>query len=107
MGQVQSGPMAGRTCWSPVAPEGSATALGLVGRSAARILGAGRTRIGPSIGLGLLLFFGLPILAVIALARPQRPPEPPPQRRADSGCRSSLRPLGGRSGQAVIGSAGS
>jgi hypothetical protein len=39
----------------------------LVGRGAARILEAGRTRIGPSIGLGLLLFFGLPILAVIAL----------------------------------------
>jgi hypothetical protein len=38
-----------------------------VGRGAARILEAGRTRIGPSIGLGLLLFFGLPILAVIAL----------------------------------------
>jgi hypothetical protein len=41
--------------------------LWLVGRGAARILEAGRTRIGPSIGLGLLLFFGLPILAVIAL----------------------------------------
>jgi cytoskeletal protein CcmA (bactofilin family) len=39
----------------------------LVGRGAARILEAGRTGIGPSIGLGLLLFFGLPILAVIAL----------------------------------------
>jgi hypothetical protein len=39
----------------------------LVGRGAARILEAGRTRIGPSIGLGLLLFFGLPLLAVIAL----------------------------------------
>jgi hypothetical protein len=39
----------------------------LLGRGAARILEAGRTRIGPSIGLGLLLFFGLPILAVIAL----------------------------------------
>jgi hypothetical protein len=39
----------------------------LVGRGAARILEAGRTRVGPSIGLGLLLFFGLPILAVIAL----------------------------------------
>jgi hypothetical protein len=65
----------------------------LVGRGAARILEAGRTRIGPSIGLGLLLFFGPPILAVIALARPQRPPEPPPQRMADSGCRSSLRAI--------------
>jgi hypothetical protein len=41
--------------------------LWLVGRGAARILEAGRTRIGPSIGLGLLLFFGLPVLAVIAL----------------------------------------
>jgi hypothetical protein len=39
----------------------------LVGRGAARILEAGRTRTGPSIGLGLLVFFGLPILAVIAL----------------------------------------
>jgi Polymer-forming cytoskeletal len=39
----------------------------LVGRGAGRILEAGRTRIGPSIGLGLLLFFGLPILAIIAL----------------------------------------
>ena len=39
----------------------------LVGRGAARIVEAGRTRIGPSIGLGLLLFFGLPLLAVIAL----------------------------------------
>jgi hypothetical protein len=41
--------------------------LWLVGRGAARILEAGRTRIGPSIGLGLLRFFGLPLLAVIAL----------------------------------------
>jgi hypothetical protein len=41
--------------------------LWLVGRGAARIFEAGRTRIGPSIGLGLLLFFGLPILAIIAL----------------------------------------
>jgi Polymer-forming cytoskeletal len=41
--------------------------LWLVGRGAARILEAGRTRIGPAIGLGLLLFFGLPIVAVIAL----------------------------------------
>ena len=39
----------------------------LVGRGAPRILEAGRTRIGPSIGLGLLLFFGLPILAGLAL----------------------------------------
>jgi hypothetical protein len=40
----------------------------LVGRGAGWILEAGRTRIGPVIGLGLLLFFGLPILAIIALA---------------------------------------
>ncbi|HSK36958.1 MAG TPA: hypothetical protein VLA80_09490 [Actinomycetota bacterium] len=33
------------------------------------MLEAGRTRVGPSIGLGLLLFFGLPVLAVLALAR--------------------------------------
>jgi hypothetical protein len=39
----------------------------LTGRGAARILEAGRTRLGPSIGLGLLLFFGLPLLAIIAL----------------------------------------
>ena len=31
----------------------------LVGRGAARILEAGRTRIGPSIGLGLLLIYSL------------------------------------------------
>jgi hypothetical protein len=41
--------------------------LWLVGRGAGRILEAGRTRVGPAIGWGLLLFFGLPILAVIAL----------------------------------------
>jgi hypothetical protein len=39
----------------------------LVGRGAAWILEAGRTSIGPAIGWGLLVFFGLPILAVIAL----------------------------------------
>jgi hypothetical protein len=39
----------------------------LAGRGADRILEAGRTRVGPSIGLGLLLFFGLPVLAVLAL----------------------------------------
>jgi hypothetical protein len=39
----------------------------LIGRGAATVLEAGRTRIGPSIGLGLGLFFGLPILAIIAL----------------------------------------
>jgi cytoskeletal protein CcmA (bactofilin family) len=41
--------------------------LWLVGRGAARILEAGRTRIGSSIGWGLLVFFGLPILAILAL----------------------------------------
>jgi hypothetical protein len=41
--------------------------LWLVGRGAARILEVGRTRIGPAIGWGLLVFFGLPILAIIAL----------------------------------------
>jgi hypothetical protein len=41
--------------------------LWLTGRGANRIADAGRTRIGPSIGWGLLAFFGLPILAVIAL----------------------------------------
>ena len=41
--------------------------LWLVGPGAARILEAGRTRIGPSIGWGLLIFFGLPILGILAL----------------------------------------
>jgi hypothetical protein len=41
--------------------------LWLVGRGAAWILEAGRTQIGPAIGWGLLLFFGLPILAILAL----------------------------------------
>jgi len=41
--------------------------LWLVGRGAPRILEAGRNMIGPSNGLGLLLFFGLPLLAIIAL----------------------------------------
>ncbi len=41
--------------------------LWLIGRGAARILEAGRTAIGPAIGWGLLLFFGLPILAILAL----------------------------------------
>lgn len=41
--------------------------LWLVGRGSARILEAGRTRIGPSIGWGLLIFFGLPILGILAL----------------------------------------
>jgi hypothetical protein len=39
----------------------------LVGRGAAWILEAGRTQAGPAIGWGLLVFFGLPILAIIAL----------------------------------------
>jgi hypothetical protein len=41
--------------------------LWLVGRGATRIEDTGRTRIGPSIGWGLLAFFGLPILAILAL----------------------------------------
>jgi hypothetical protein len=41
--------------------------LWLVGRGAPRIVEAGRTGIGPSIGWGVLAFFGLPILAIIAL----------------------------------------
>jgi cytoskeletal protein CcmA (bactofilin family) len=39
----------------------------LAGRGAAWILEAGRTQIGPAIGWGLLVFFGLPILAICAL----------------------------------------
>jgi hypothetical protein len=39
----------------------------LVGRGAAWILEAGRTSIGPAIGWGLLVFFGLPVLAILAL----------------------------------------
>jgi hypothetical protein len=41
--------------------------LWLTGRAATRIEDTGRTRIGPSIGWGLLVFFGLPILAIVAL----------------------------------------
>ncbi len=41
--------------------------LWLVGRGATRIEDTGRTRIGPAIGWGLLAFFGLPVLAVVAL----------------------------------------
>src|ERR687892_1503293 len=41
--------------------------LWLVGGGTTRILEAGRTQVGPSIGLGLGLFFGLPLLAIIAL----------------------------------------
>jgi hypothetical protein len=41
--------------------------LWLLGRGAARIVEVGRTGIGPAIGWGLLIFFGLPILAVLAL----------------------------------------
>jgi hypothetical protein len=43
------------------------TLLWLVGRGATRIEDTGRTRIGPAIGWGLLAFFGLPILAILAL----------------------------------------
>ena len=39
----------------------------LAGRGAGWILEAGRTQVGPAIGWGLLVFFGLPILAVMAL----------------------------------------
>src|ERR671919_261521 len=39
--------------------------LWLVGRGANRIVEAGRTGIGPSIGWGLLAFFGFPILGII------------------------------------------
>lgn len=41
--------------------------LWLIGRGARRISEAGQTGIGPSIGWGLLAFFGLPILGVVAL----------------------------------------
>lgn len=41
--------------------------LWLVGRGAGGIVEAARTGIGPSIGWGLLAFFGLPILGIIAL----------------------------------------
>jgi hypothetical protein len=41
--------------------------LWLTGRGATRIEDTARTRIGPSIGWGLLAFFGLPILAIVAL----------------------------------------
>ncbi len=41
--------------------------LWLIGRGASRIADAGRTGIGPAIGWGLLAFFGLPILAILAL----------------------------------------
>src|SRR5215212_9172171 len=41
--------------------------LWLIGRGATRIADTGRTRIGPSIGWGLLALFGLPILAILAL----------------------------------------
>jgi hypothetical protein len=39
----------------------------LAGRGAGWILEAGRTQVGPAIGWGLLVFFGLPILAIGAL----------------------------------------
>src|ERR687891_632657 len=62
---------AGRLAWW-LAVSVSTLVIGLVliwlaGRGTTRILEAGRTRIGPSIGLGLLLFFGLPLLAITAL----------------------------------------
>ncbi|MBD0292449.1 MAG: hypothetical protein ICV70_02595 [Jiangellaceae bacterium] len=62
---------AGRLAWW-LAISVSTLVIGLVllwlaGRGAPRIVEAGRTRIGPSIGWGLLAFFGLPILAIIAL----------------------------------------
>jgi len=41
--------------------------LWLVGRGAPRIAEVGRNGIGPAIGWGLLAFFGLPILGIIAL----------------------------------------
>ena len=41
--------------------------LWLLGRGAPRIVDAALTGIGPSIGWGLLAFFGLPILGIIAL----------------------------------------
>jgi hypothetical protein len=41
--------------------------LWLTGRGANSIEDTGRSRIGPSIGWGLLAFFGLPILAILAL----------------------------------------
>ena len=41
--------------------------LWMIGRGATRIVDTARTRIGPSIGWGLLGFFGLPILAILAL----------------------------------------
>ena len=39
----------------------------LAGRGAGWILEAGRTQVGPAIGWGLLVFFGLPIMAIGAL----------------------------------------
>jgi hypothetical protein len=41
--------------------------LWLTGRGATRIEDTGRSSIGPAIGWGLLAFFGLPILAILAL----------------------------------------
>jgi hypothetical protein len=41
--------------------------LSLVGRGGNRIVEAGRTGVGPSIGWGLLLFFGLPIVGIVVL----------------------------------------
>jgi hypothetical protein len=63
--------LAGRFAWW-LAVSISTLLLGLalvwmIGRGATRIVDTARTRIGPSIGWGLLAFFGLPILAIIAL----------------------------------------
>ena len=41
--------------------------LWLLGRGASGVVDTARTRIGPAIGWGLLAFFGLPVLAVLAL----------------------------------------
>jgi cytoskeletal protein CcmA (bactofilin family) len=62
---------AGRLAWW-VAVSVSTLVVGLVllwliGQARIRILEAGRTGIGPSVGWGLLLFFGLPILAILIL----------------------------------------
>jgi Polymer-forming cytoskeletal len=62
---------AGRVAWW-LAVSVSTLVVGLVllwllGRGAPKIADAARTGIGPSIGWGLLVFFGLPILGIIAL----------------------------------------
>jgi cytoskeletal protein CcmA (bactofilin family) len=62
---------AGRVAWW-IAVSLSTLVVGLVllwllGRGAPKIAEAARTGVGPSIGWGLLAFFGLPILGIIAL----------------------------------------